>query len=254
MNIKQYLQRINSNMPNSLDFDHLTLLQKQHLLHIYFENLDILNGKPLSLSAKDLFTKLIIQRRGGVCFELNGLFYYFLQELGYKPTLMAGTVYLGNGKWAIEHAHLFLIIPLEHSEYVVDVGFGGNCPRVPIALNGEICVDPLGQVFRVNREKRYCYVQKREEQTWKTLYRFEREADHWSLDKLVPICRIVETDPDSSFQQDIFCSRVTELGRVTLIGNKLTIVENGSKRKQRLSSAEIPLIVKQYFQLELSDG
>lgn len=69
---------------------------------------------------------MVLDQRGGLCYELNGLFYHLIKELGFKPYLMTGTVYVGNGVWAPENAHMFIIVPLDNKEYLVDVGFGEN--------------------------------------------------------------------------------------------------------------------------------
>ena len=75
---------------------------------------------------------------------------------------MAGTAYAGNGAWALENGHLFMIVPLENKDYLVDVGFGGQCPRLPVPLSGEEVVDSDG-IYRVKRDETQSqfYLQKR---------------------------------------------------------------------------------------------
>ena len=77
------MNRIHVVKKENPSLDYLTHLQEQHVLNIHFENLDILNKRPLSLEREDLFRKMILFKRGGVCYELNGLFYYMLNELGF---------------------------------------------------------------------------------------------------------------------------------------------------------------------------
>jgi len=252
MNLTNYLHRIQAVKQDERNLAYLSHLQKQHVLNIHFENLDILNKKPLSLSRDCLYKKIILNQHGGVCYELNGLFYHLLKELGFTPSLMAGTVYGGNGAWALENGHLFIIVPLENKEYLVDVGFGGNCPRLPIPLSGEEVRDSDG-MYRVKKDKTLSlfYLQKKTDSEWETQYRFETPSNRWNLDNIYPLCVLTETSPESKFNKMYFLSRVTEEGRITLLGNTLIIVKGKEKTKVTLEEYEISEAVQRYFQLKL---
>ncbi|WP_338452885.1 arylamine N-acetyltransferase [Niallia oryzisoli] len=252
MNIKKYLDRIQVVKKEKLDYNYLAHLQKQHVLNVHFENMDILNKKPLSLSPDDLYEKIVLDHHGGVCYELNGLFYHLLKELGFQPYLMAGTVYAGNGAWALENGHLFIIVPLEDREYLVDVGFGGNCPRLPVPLSGEEVIDSDG-LYRVKRDETQSllYLQKKTDGEWETQYRFGTSSKKWNLENIHPICVLTETSPESKFNKVYFLSKVTEEGRITLIGNTLIIVKGRVKNKVKLEEHEIGKAVERYFQLKL---
>ena len=133
-NIREYLDHIQAEEKDELNLSFLSHLQKQHVLTVPFENLDILKKKPLSLQTKALYQKIVQNRRGGVCYELNGSFYHLLKELGFNPSLMAGTAYAGNGAWALENGHLFMIVPLENKDYLVDVGFEWSMPTITCSI------------------------------------------------------------------------------------------------------------------------
>ncbi|UHA75881.1 arylamine N-acetyltransferase [Paenibacillus sp. 481] len=250
MNVQTYLDRIQATKKDEVSLDYLSHLQKQHVLNVHFENLDIMSKKPLSLQVEDLYHKLVHAQQGGVCYELNGLFVHLLQELGFHAYLMAATVHVGNGVWALEHGHLFSIVPLEGKEYVVDVGFGGNCPRLPVPLNGEEVVDSDG-TYRVmkNEADSMFYLQKKSDGEYETLYRFETPSQRWNLDTIHPVCVLTETAPESMFNKMYFLSRVTENGRITLLGNTLITVNGQEKTKQKLEEHEIAEAVQRYFEL-----
>ncbi|MCR8842415.1 arylamine N-acetyltransferase [Paenibacillus sp. SC116] len=252
MDVQTYLDRIQAEKRVEANLDYLSHLQKQHVLNIHFENLDILSKKPLSLKAEDLYQKMVRDQHGGVCYELNGLFYHLLDEIGFKPNLMAGTVYVGNGVWALENAHMFIIVPIEGKEYLVDVGFGGNCPRLPVPLNGEEVIDSDG-VYRVSKDESqsWFYLQKKSDEEFETLYRFDTPSNQWDLETIHPLCVLTETAPDSMFNKMYFLSRVTEEGRITLLGNTLIIVNGDQKTKQKLEENEIVGAVRQHFQLTI---
>jgi N-hydroxyarylamine O-acetyltransferase len=252
MNIRKYLDRIQAIKKDEFNLHYLSYLQKQHVLNIHFENLDIMNKKPLSLRTEALFKKIVLDQHGGVCYELNGLFYRLLKELGFTPYLMAGTAYAGDGVWALENGHLFIIVPLENKEYLVDVGFGGNCPRLPVPISGEEVVDSDG-MYRVKRDdtQTLFYLQKKTDAEWETQYRFETPSHKWNLDNIYPICMLTETSPKSKFNKMYFLSRVTEEGRITLLGNTLIIVKGREKTKEKLEDHEISEVVQRYFQLQI---
>ncbi len=79
-----YLRRIGYDGQRDGSAATLAQIQQRHLLSVPFENLDILRGTALSLAVPDLFAKIVTRRRGGFCFELNGLFGYLLRALGYE--------------------------------------------------------------------------------------------------------------------------------------------------------------------------
>lgn len=156
MNIKNYLTRIGitENVENNLEG--LSLLQQNHVTHVPFENLDILQGTPLSLNPTRLYEKIVIRRRGGVCYELNGLFHALLHELGFDVSMRAATVYL-NGSWVKEGTHLINIVRIHGEDYLVDVGFGGNTPSKPIPLSGQE-VNSVNALYRVRLEEQNTWV------------------------------------------------------------------------------------------------
>lgn len=251
--IKKYLDRIQAADPYELSLNDLAHLQKQHILNVYFENLDILNQQSLSLDKENLYHKLIINERGGVCYELNGSFFYLLEEVGFKPYLMTGTVYTGSGEWALENSHMFLIVPVDGKEYLVDVGFGGNCPRLPVPLSGEEVRDYDGY-YRIMYDKPqdlFC-LQKKTEEEWEIQYRFDTPSPKWNFENIQPICVRTETSPESNFNKGYFFSRATEEGRITLIGNKLIILDHQEKTKKSLEEHEIAEAARHYFQIELA--
>ncbi|MFF0827848.1 arylamine N-acetyltransferase [Brevibacillus sp. NPDC003359] len=249
---QKYFERIQAKSQNELNLAYLSHLQKQHVLNVHFENLDILAKKPLSLREEDLYQKIVHAEQGGVCYELNGIFYFLLKELGFEPYLMVGTVYVGDGVWALENAHMFNIVPFDNKEYLVDVGFGGNSPRLPVPLSGEEVMDSDGiyRVYKDESESLY-YLQKKTEEDWETLYRFETPFKHWNLENIYPICVLTETSPESMFNKVYFLSRVTETGRITLLGNTLIIVNGKEKTKEKLKDHEIEETVRRYFDFSI---
>jgi arylamine N-acetyltransferase len=74
-----YLVRIGYTGPLDTTFETLTALVAGHTRSIPFENLDPLLGTPVAdLGVQALTDKLVRRRRGGYCYEHNGLLRYML--------------------------------------------------------------------------------------------------------------------------------------------------------------------------------
>src|SRR5699024_8775141 len=117
------------------DLIFLKELQKQHIITVIFEKLDVINKIHISLNIALYYQKVIEQKRGGFCYELNGLFHWLLQSLGFRCRLIAGTVKRPDGGWALSESHATQIVYLDQP-YLVDVGFGDSA-RIPLPLSGE---------------------------------------------------------------------------------------------------------------------
>ena len=131
MNVGVYLDRIGFAGPAEPTYAVLAALQRAHMLTVPFENLDIALGRRLVLDRRANYAKIVERRRGGWCFELNGLFAWLLEQLGYRVTLLGSRVEGERGAGR-ELAHLLLRVDLDRP-YLVDVGFGeGSLQPVPL--------------------------------------------------------------------------------------------------------------------------
>jgi N-hydroxyarylamine O-acetyltransferase len=99
-----------------------------------FENLDVQLQCPVSTSVEAAYKKIVVDRRGGWCYEQNGLFGWVLKEIGFSVTRVAASVMRDESEASAAN-HLCLLVKLSDSnrKYLVDVGFGGSLLR-PIEL------------------------------------------------------------------------------------------------------------------------
>lgn len=133
MNIDAYLDRIRYDGPLGCDAATLTALHRAHLLAIPYENLDVQFGRSLTTAVPAIFDKIVTKRRGGWCYEMNGLFGWALAELGFEVTRCAGAVLREvRGDVAIGN-HLVLKVVAGDSVFLADVGFGDG-PIDPILI------------------------------------------------------------------------------------------------------------------------
>src|SRR5918911_550604 len=127
-----YLARIGAPRPGRADAVALRRLQLRHLRAVPFENLSIHLGEEILLEEQALFDKLVLRRRGGFCYELNGLFAALLDVLGFRVTLLAARVHGADGLGPpFDHLALRVDAP---EPWLVDVGFGAFSHR-PLRLD-----------------------------------------------------------------------------------------------------------------------
>lgn len=243
MNIEMYLKKINVAPQKVCDASYLSQLHENHLLHIPYENLDIIYKKPIELDTKRFFTKIIENKRGGFCYELSGLFHELLIALGFQSKLISGNVNDGQGGWVGEDVHVAGIVKIENKEYLTDVGFGDGI-RKPILLSGEEMSDVSGiyKIFPVDNK----YDLKRKNgDTWITLYRFSTEKKY--LTDFQKACKYIQTDEKSPFVQRRIVTIATNEGRITLSENSLTLTKYGIKERKEFPEEKFSYILNKYF-------
>lgn len=163
MNTENYLNRIKYSGPLEPSLVVLKQIQKHHLLNVPFENLDIHNNVPIELSIDKIFDKIVNQNRGGFCYELNGLFYELLIALGFNAIRVSARVYDQNNGYGKEFDHFAIIVSINNTDYLTDVGFG-EFAFEPLELHlgliqnverGAYLIDKFeNEYFRVNKIQR----------------------------------------------------------------------------------------------------
>ena len=133
MHTDAYLNRIGYSGPVNPDLATLTALHRAHLCAIPYENLDVQLGRPVTIERPAIFEKIVTGKRGGWCYEMNGLFGWALGELGFRVTRSAGAVTRETVGDAMIGNHLVLKVDLEEGVYLADVGFGDG-PLDPIRV------------------------------------------------------------------------------------------------------------------------
>lgn len=229
MNQKQveaYLERIQYKKEIKLDTDTLSALIKAHLEHIPFENLDIFDFKKVPELEEDaLFEKIITNRRGGYCFELNRLFGTLLQALGFSIYPIAARI-LWNKETPPPLGHMALVAVLDGKSYLCDIGYGGPGPKGLICLTEEEQV-VQGVSFRFTKKEDEFYLERLHHGEWKTIFSFvNRPYEMIDFDLLHFFA--------AKSERMIFCrARILNLctpnGSKALMNMELKTVENGTE-------------------------
>ena len=236
MNVEDYLQRINYS--GSLDPTPETLraLQLAHLLSVPFENLSIHSNEPIVLNEDALFTKIVDNKRGGFCYECNGLFAGLLRALGFEVSMLAAGVARPDGSFGPQFDHMTLMVTLA-DRWLADVGFGDSFLE-PLLLDSRAEQVQGTRTFRIDADNDYRILYRRVEgEDWQPQYRFTLQPYNFS--DYEETCHFHQTSPESHFTKGIICSRATPEGRITL--SDMRFITTGPQQlrdEQTLSTRE----------------
>jgi N-hydroxyarylamine O-acetyltransferase len=233
MNLDAYFRRIGYDGPDAPTLDTLRSLHRAHMLAVPFENLDIHIGRPIVLDEDRLFDKIVNQRRGGFCYEQNGLFAAVLRQLGYEVTLLEARVNAREWETSNPLDHLTLVVQLDE-RWLTDVGFGDSFVE-PLRFDDAEPQQQANGVFRVLHDD-VTGVHSRQTTTgdWHDEYMFRLEPR--TLADFIPGCEYHQTSPNSHFTKQRVCSQATPQGRITLSDRRLIITENGQRTEYDLHS------------------
>jgi N-hydroxyarylamine O-acetyltransferase len=224
--LSQYLARVGLSKSPEPDEEGLREMHSAQAFSIPFENLDIHLGRGISLKMEALVSKLINQRRGGYCFELNGIFHLALKSLGFTVRPLLARVLYGR-KDPGARTHQVLIVTISGRDWLADSGFGGPGLCLPLPIVPDQIGEQYGERYRLRRDSVYGMVLQRESQdSFVDLYSFdEREP---TLDVDIDMANhFTSTWPASIFRLHRMCSLRKLWGRVTLSDMELTIHRNG---------------------------
>ncbi|MEU0532446.1 arylamine N-acetyltransferase family protein [Amycolatopsis tolypomycina] len=247
MDIDAYLDRLGVARPAAPDLATLRHLQERHLAAVPFENLSSHLGEPVELTEDALFAKIVHRRRGGFCYELNGLFAALLRALGYDASLHAAQVFRPDGTLGPPLDHAAIVVALDAQDWLVDVGFG-RFARHPLRLSAvDAQPDPDGEFLILDAPHGDVDILL----DGKPQYRLERRPR--PLADFIPMAWWQTTSPESHFTRSLTCSRPTSQGRVTLSGDKLIETVDGVRHEVHLPSpAAIRLAYRVYFGMTLT--
>jgi N-hydroxyarylamine O-acetyltransferase len=236
IDVSGYLARIGlDNTGTVADILRLKLLQRQHLLNVPFENLDIHWGRPIILDTEKFFRKIVSENRGGFCYELNGLFNVLLHAAGFETRLLSARVANGSGEFSAEYDHLAIMVIIGEMHYLADVGFGSFATEPLLFVPDVEQEDEAGTFVIKRRTDEYFEVLRKENGFWKSEYMF-KPFGH-DLSEFGDRCSWHQTSPDSHFTKGKLCSLMTLDGRKTLSDEKF-IVTNGESRSESLVRSE----------------
>lgn len=247
MNVQEYLDRIQWKGELKPNLENLHSLQTQHLMTVPFENLDVHSNTPITLHKDRLFDKIVTRKRGGFCYELNGLFFHLLQNIGFDVSMASARVFSQEKGYGPPHDHLCIIAHLNEEKHLVDVGFGDFAlTPLPMRMN-ETVRDARNQyAFDVN-SKGVIRICKLDGKNRIPQYVFTERKRQMSDFK--PMCAYHQTHPESHFLHKKFISQMTPTGRITLSKNSLKITSENEVKETKFDPALFDEYLKKHFSI-----
>ena len=245
--IAEYLDRIHYHGSGTPCPETLIELQRLHVYHILFENLDLLGDSfTPNLDKEFLFDKVVKRRRGGVCYELNTSFYNLLTAMGFSACQISGAVQPGENMYS----HVATLVHFEEGDYIADVGFG-NAYLPVLKINGTPCAQHDGYEYTLLSlsENTYDIMACRPGEDPIRMYTIgltpRKMSDYF--DRFV----WASAKGNTAFSAHPICVSLAPQKQITLRRGKLVITENGTVTETRPVSPgeETDRILRQYFDL-----
>ncbi|MFE5239044.1 MULTISPECIES: arylamine N-acetyltransferase family protein [unclassified Streptomyces] len=232
LTVETYLEALDYDGPVEPTVETLRELHKRHLVAFpYDSSLNTARGTSLwaevDIDVDAVFDEIVVGGRGGVCYELNGLFRVLLQHLGFDAGVLAAGIRQVDDSFGPDLEHVFNYAKLDGRLWLVDVGFVGPSYLEPLPVVPHQITHQYGNRFRIVLRDGYHVVQRRGQAGgWQAVYRFKprpRELSEW----LAP-----SEDLDAFARQlmgagTVVRGRAFETGQRILIGKRLLTVDGG---------------------------
>ncbi|HEY4074444.1 MAG TPA: arylamine N-acetyltransferase [Herbaspirillum sp.] len=230
----------------------LTSLIEHHVAAIPFENIDVLLKRGIDISPAAVDEKLIEQRRGGYCFEHNGLFRRVLTAIGFQVESLAARVVwrAAENDAPRPRTHCALRVTLDGEAWLVDVGFGGWVATLPLRLAQTTPQRTGHEAFRVvpGPSGGIHIIETELDGIWRQLYELSPEP---LLDvDFEPLNWFTSAHPSSAFLKNLMVARTTGDIRYMLMNGRLTIRHrDGSDERRVLNADELGTTLSELFGL-----
>jgi N-hydroxyarylamine O-acetyltransferase len=198
-----------------------------------------------------LFNKIVVMKRGGFCYELNGLFHWLLRELGFHVRLASGRVYdRHRGGYGPDFDHMLILAECAGHSWLVDVGFGDFSMR-PLACTVHHPLTDRNGVFVIERhDDAYFKVSRFSLNDKVYLPQYLFSTGEQCLEDFSDMCLYHQTSPESHFTTGRICSIATATGRITLTDDRLILTESGVRTESVIrDEGEFGRALVQYFNI-----
>lgn len=249
--VQRYLDRLEVPRASiTSDLSGLRLLQRAHLVHVPFENLDIVFADGVPHDRDAAFHKIVEDRRGGWCFELNGPFALLLAALGFDVSLLGAAVLLDGPSTVLDHLALEVSGGVDGIEpHYVDVGFGDGVVR-PLALNRSGPQDGGNGTYELIGSPQGTTLTRHVDGVPEAQLRFKRVAHEF--DDFAPIAASMQSDRNKHWSTKPFATRLLDRnppGRVKLTTDRLEVNEGAGSSRRAVERDEWDDLLNDWFDM-----
>jgi len=245
--LSAYFSRIGFEGAISADFVTLKRMMRCQLFSVPFENLDVQQGKVVSLVPEEIYRKIVDRNRGGYCYEVNGLFAMALEALRIPWQFVAARPMTYPVRRPKTHAAI--VVTIEGEQWLFDLGFGSYGIREPVNLNWidrDIRQDYETFRLTISPERDYL-LQSLNDGVWTNLYEFNLSPQEWV--DFEPANYLNSTHPDSIFVRCLMVVMQNPSGKDVLIGDRFKSVSAGRTTGWTVRREDIPELLQQKFSL-----
>ena len=251
--LEAWLRRIGYQGPRSPTLETLRGIILAQATTIPFENLDVLLGRPPKLDLESLQQKMIVDGRGGYCFELNSLLRAGLLALGFEVTgLIARVVRSLSADAGAPAGHMVLRVDLPEGEFLADTGFGNLTPTAPLAMRPDIEQATPHETMRLLPMGGELLLEAKTDGSWEHLYRL---SPHPRLDMDYEVANwFTATHPKSPFVANLVAARAAPDGvRHSFFNGRLSVRRSSAPAERRMldNDAEYASVLSGTFGLSL---
>ena len=247
--LEKYFNRIAYDGDAVCDIATLREIMRCQLFSVPFENLDVQAGKIVSLVPEAIVDKILSRKRGGYCYEVNGLFAMALQELGVPYIFVAARPLF----YAVRRpkTHMAIVADVDGEKWLFDLGFGSYGIREPMRLSVlDVEVMQDADIFMLSKGNENKYLLRAlTEGQWADQYEFDLYPQEW-ID-FVPANHLNSTHPDTIFVKKLLVVLHNPMGRDILIGDTLKTVADGKTMKQFVAVEDRASLLANKFGLVL---
>ncbi len=221
--LKNYLNRINYAGKIQADLKTLNALMSHQLQSVPFENTEVQAGRIPSLVLEDIYAKIVTDKRGGYCYEVNGLFAMALSAIGFEWYFIGARPMFYPSRRP--KTHMVIVVILDGESYLCDTGFGGYGLREPLKVVETLAAEQNGDQFRLAFIDEEFVLSSLVNEEWMPQYGFALSQQEWIEFSLANYFNA--THPETIFTQKKLAIIQTPTGRKILVDNSLKIIDQG---------------------------
>lgn len=211
------------------------------LRSVPFANTDVFERRLVpSLVVGDIYRKVVVERRGGYCFELNALLQAALEAMGFDCHAVACRVLFDD----VLLRHRAMVVAVDGTRRLVDAGLAGPIPTRSLALEEGVVQTTSNGDFAFERDGDLWVVVKQGDAPLRTIAFEDRPVPAHDFVSLNFYCS--KSDNCKMTEMYVY-SLFTEDGYISLFGDEFTEKVGDVRTVTRVTPEERSHLVRERF-------
>ena len=248
--LDKYLERIGYTGTRELTAENLDALIRAHIGTVPFENITVYDFDQVpSLDPEDLYKKIVEDRRGGYCFELNTSLHNLLTSFGYDAYPVVVRIVVMGGPLR-PYAHKGVIAMAEGKKWYCDVGYGGPGPKGALEISARE-QEIGGFIYRCFFREDDFIIQKKDAEAWgNVLILTGRPIEPCDF---IPLNFYIAKNPASLFRDHRIANLTLPDGSKALTGEHFTLRKGGTViERDCADKTEVEALLREEFGIDVT--